>query len=158
MGLYQDIGAAWKQAMKSRDPKKDVLSAIRTEVKNKVINTRSDGPTAGGGGEIDAGDDLVHDVLRKMAKQRKESVEEYHKASRQDLVDKETFELSVIESYLPKKLDAAALGALVTAALAEAGATEMKHMAAAMKAAMAKVAGRADGKDVQAAVKAALGG
>ena len=59
MGLYNDIGDAWKEAMKQRDPKKDVLSAIRTEVKNKVINTRSDGPTSGGGGQIDAPDDVV---------------------------------------------------------------------------------------------------
>ncbi|MCC7073135.1 MAG: GatB/YqeY domain-containing protein [Deltaproteobacteria bacterium] len=157
MGLYKDIGAAWKEAMKNRDPKKDVLSSIRTEVKNKVINTRTDGPTAGGGGEIDAADDLVQDVLRKMAKQRKESVEEYQKGGRQDLVDKESFELSVIESFLPKALDAATLTALVKEAVSESGAAGPKDMGKAMKAAMAKVAGRADGKDVQAAVKAALG-
>lgn len=158
MGLYKDIGAAWKEAMKNRDPKKDVLSAIRTEVKNKVINTRSDGPTGGGGGEIDAPDDVVQDVLKKMAKQRKESIEEYGKGGRQDLVDKEGFELSVIEAFLPKALDAGALAALVKEAVAESGAAGQKDMGKAMKAAMAKVAGRADGKDVQAAVKAALGG
>ncbi|OGQ10112.1 MAG: hypothetical protein A2138_20560 [Deltaproteobacteria bacterium RBG_16_71_12] len=157
MGLYKDIGAAWKEAMKSRDPKKDVLSSIRTEVKNKVINTRTDGPTAGGGGEIDAGDDVVLDVLKKMAKQRKESIAEYGKGGRQDLVDKESFELSVIEGFLPEGLDAAALAALVKEAVAESGAAGPKDMGKAMKAAMAKVAGRADGKDVQAAVKAALG-
>ncbi len=158
MGLYKDIGAAWKEAMKNRDPKKDVLSAIRTEVKNKVINTRTDGPTAGGGGEIDAPDDVVQDVLKKMAKQRKESIEEYTKGGRQDLVDKEGFELSVIEGFLPKALDASTLAALVKEAVAESGAAGPKDMGKAMKAAMAKVAGRADGKDVQAAVKAALGG
>src|SRR3972149_11848764 len=119
MGLYKDIGAAWKEAMKNRDPKKDVLPSIRTEGKNKVINTRTDGPTAGGGGEIDAGDDVVLDVLKKMAKQRKESIAEYGKGGRQDLVDKEGFELSVIEGFLPKGLDAAALTALVKEAGAE---------------------------------------
>lgn len=158
MGLYKDIGAAWKDAMKNRDPKKDVLSSIRTEVKNKVINTRTDGPTAGGGGEIDAADELVLDVLKKMAKQRKESISEYGKGGRQDLVDKESFELSVIEGFLPKGLGADELTALVKDALAECGAAGPKDMGKAMKAAMAKVAGRADGKDVQAAVKAALGG
>jgi hypothetical protein len=158
MGLYKDIGAAWKEAMKSRDPKKDVLSSIRTEVKNKVINTRSDGPTGGGGGEIDAPDDVVLDVLKKMAKQRKESIEEYKKGGRSDLEQKETFELGVIESFLPKAMGADELSALVKEAIAEVGAAGPKDMGKAMKAAMAKVAGRADGKDVQAAVKAALGG
>ncbi len=152
MGLYSDIGTAWKEAMKARDPKKDVLSAIRTEVKNKVINTRSSG-----GGEIDPPDDVVLDVLKKMAKQRKESVEEYTKGGRQDLVDKEQFELSVIEKFLPAGLAPDALAALVKEAVAESGASGPKDMGKAMKAAMAKVAGRADGKDVQAAVKAALG-
>ena len=155
MGLYNDIGDAWKEAMKARDPKKDVLSAIRSEVKSKVINTRSE---AGTGGTIDAPDDVVQDVLRKMAKQRKESIDEYQKAARKDLEEKEAFELSVIESFLPKAMNSDELTALVKSALADAGATTAKDMGKAMKAAMAKVAGRADGKDVQASVKAALGG
>jgi uncharacterized protein YqeY len=156
MGLYNQIGDAWKEAMKQRDPKKDVLAAIRTEVKNKIINTRSDG-TAGGGAQIDAPDDVVLDVLKKMAKQRKESIEEYKKGARADLEQKETFELSVIDSFLPQALAPEALAALVQEAVVECGAQGAKDMGKAMKAAMAKVAGRADGKDVQAAVKAALG-
>ncbi len=156
MGMYTDIGDAWKQAMKDRDPKKDVLSSIRTEVKNKVINTRSDG-TANAGGQIDAADDVVLDVLKKMAKQRKESIEEYTKGARADLVDKETFELKVIEGFLPAAMGAQELADLVRAAVTECGASGVKDMGKAMKAAVAKVAGRADGKDVQAAVKAALG-
>jgi uncharacterized protein len=155
MGLYNDIGDAWKEAMKARDPKKDVLAAIRTDVKNRVINTRSE---AGTGGTIDAPDDVVLDVLKKMAKQRKESIEEYTKAARADLADKEKYELGVIESFLPKAMSGDELTAIVKAAVAECGATTAKDMGKAMKAAMAKVAGRADGKDVQAAVKAALGG
>lgn len=155
MGLYNDIGDAWKEAMKARDPKKDVLASIRTEVKNKVINTRTDANT---GGTIDASDDVVLDVLKKMAKQRKESIDEYKKAARKDLEDKEQFELTVIESFLPKAMSGDELSRLVKEAVAESGATSAKDMGKAMKAAMAKVAGRADGKDVQAAVKAALGG
>lgn len=150
--LYQNIGTAWKEAMKARDPKKDVLSSMRTEVKNKVINTRT-----AGAGEIDAPDDVTLDVLKKMAKQRKESIDEYTKGGRQDLVDKEQYELTIIESFLPKQLAGEELMALVKAAVAESGAVGAKDMGKAMKAAMAKVAGRADGKDVQAAVKSALG-
>jgi uncharacterized protein len=151
--LFDDIATAWKDAMKARDKKKDVLSAIRTEVKNKVINTRTEG-----GGEISAPDDVVIDVLGKMAKMRREAIDEFKKGGRDDLVEKEAFELSVIEAYLPQKMSAADLDAIVTATLAEIGATTAKDMGRAMKAVMEKAKGKADGKDVQAAVKAKLGG
>jgi uncharacterized protein YqeY len=153
MGLYDDITTGWKDAMKARDPKKDTLAAIRTEVKNKVINTRTEGA-----GEITAPDDLVLEVLQKMAKQRKESIGEYERGGRDDLVQKEAFELAVIESFLPKKLTADEVAAIVKDAVAETGATSARDMGKVMKAAMAKVAGRADGTAVQAAVKAALTG
>jgi uncharacterized protein len=153
MPLLDDIATAWKEALKARDKKKDVLSAIRTEVKNKVINTRTEG-----GGEITAPDDVVIDVLGKMAKQRREAIDEFTKGGRQDLVEKEAYELSVIESYLPKQMDPAALADVVKATIAEIGATTPKDMGRAMKAVMEKVKGKADGKDVQAAVKVALGG
>jgi uncharacterized protein YqeY len=151
MSLYEDIGTAWKSAMKARDPSKDTLASIRTEVKNKVISTRTDG-----GGDINPEDALVLEVLAKMAKQRKESIAEYDGAGRADLADNERAELAVIESYLPKQLSEDEVNVLVKEALAEAGATSAKDMGKAMKAAMAKVAGRADGKLVQAAVKANL--
>jgi uncharacterized protein YqeY len=153
MGLYDDITTGWKDAMKARDPKKDTLAAIRTEVKNRVINTRTEGA-----GDITAADDLVLEVLQKMAKQRKESIGEYERGGRDDLVQKEAFELSVIESFLPKKLTSDEVAAIVKDAVAETGATSARDMGKVMKAAMAKVAGRADGTAVQAAVKAALAG
>jgi hypothetical protein len=123
MSLYETIGTAWKDAMKARDPKKDALAAIRTEVKNKVISTRTDGA-----GEINPADDLVLEVLRKMAKQRQESIAEYEAASRQDLVEKEALELQVIESFLPQKLTDDVVIALVWEAIAEVGATSAKDM------------------------------
>ncbi len=149
MPLIDDINTAWKEAMKARDPRKDALASIRTEVKNKVISTRADGEAA-------PTDELVLEVLAKMAKQRKESIDEYTKAERDDLVEKERLELSVIEGYLPKQLDEATVDGLVREAIAETGSTSAKDMGKAMKAAMAKVAGRADGKLVQARVKALL--
>jgi hypothetical protein len=152
MGLYDDVTAGWKEAMKARDPKKDALAAIRTEVKNKVINTRTDGA-----GEISPPDDVVLDVLNKMAKQRKESIGEYERGGRPDLVEKEAFELAVIESFLPRKLSTDEVAAIVKEAIAEAGATSMKDLGRVMKLAVARVAGRADGSVVQAAVKSALG-
>jgi len=152
MSLYADINTAWKDAMKARDPKKDALATIKSEIKKRVIDGRSEG-----GGEIAPADDVVLDVLAKLAKQRKESIEEFTKANRQDLVDKEAAELVVIESFLPKKLSNDEVAALVKEAIAEVGATSAKDLGKAMKAALAKVNGRADGKDVQNLVKAALG-
>ncbi len=151
MTLYESITEQWKTAMKARDPKKDALAAIRTEIKNKVINARTEG-----GGEIHAPDDLVLDVLNKMAKQRKESIAEYERGGRADLVAKEAFELAVVESFLPQKLSAEEVASLVATAVAECGATSSKDMGKVMKLVMAKVAGRADGAMVQTAVKAIL--
>ncbi|MBM4281263.1 MAG: GatB/YqeY domain-containing protein [Deltaproteobacteria bacterium] len=151
MGLYDDITAGWKEAMKARDPKKDALASIRTEVKNKVINARTDG-----GGDISPPDALVLEVLNKMAKQRKESIGEYERGGRADLVAQEAFELAVIESFLPQKLGDDEIAAIVKAVIAETGAASMRDMGKVMKAVMVRVAGRADGGAVQTAVKAAL--
>jgi uncharacterized protein len=153
MGFFDDISNGWKEAMKARDPKKDVLAAMRTEIKNKVIASRTEG-----GGDISAPDDVVLDVLQKMAKQRKESIGEFDKAGRADLVDKERFELSVIEQFLPKKMSADELAGIVKATLTSNNITSPKDMGKAMKLVLDQVKGVADGKDVQAAIKQALGG
>lgn len=153
MPLFDDISASWKEAMKARDPKKDALASIRAEVKNKVINARTTGA-----GEFVPPDEMVLEVLVKMAKQRKESIDEFTKGDRQDLADKEIFELSVIESFLPKKLSQEEVATIVKEAIAEVGATSAKDLGKAMKAALARIDGRADGKDVQNLVKAALSG
>jgi len=151
MPLFADINTALKEAMKARDPKKDALASIKSEIKKQVIDSRSDGA-----GNIDPADDVVLGVLQKLAKQRKESIDEYKKADRQDLVDKEQMELTVIESFLPQKMSQAEAEAIVKAAVAEVGATSAKDMGKVMKAALAKINGRFDGKEVQALVKAAL--
>jgi uncharacterized protein len=153
MSMFDDITAGWKEAMKARDPKRDVLASIRTEIKNKIINARSEG-----GGDISAPDEVVMEVLHKMAKQRKESLAEFQRGGRDDLAANESFELGVIESYLPKKMSADELQVIVVNTLAELGITQAKDAGKAMKPVLDKVKGLADGKDVQAAVKAALGG
>lgn len=155
MTLYADINTAWKDAMKARDPKKDALASIKADVKKKAIDARVI-PEGGAAGEISPPDEMVLEVLAKMAKQRKESIEEYTKADRSDLAEKEVFELGVIESFLPKKLSNDEVTALVRQAIAESGSTSAKDLGKAMKAALAKVNGRADGKDVQNIVKAQL--
>ncbi len=152
MSLEEQINTAWKDAMKARDPKKEGLSLIRTELKSFAINTRGAGERTG------LSDEDVIEVLGKMAKQRRESIAEYEKGGRQDLVDKESLELSVIEAYLPAPLSEAELGKIVDEVIAETGASSMKDMGKVMAPILAKAKGRADGKQVQAIVKQRFGG
>lgn len=99
-------------------------------------------------------------VLTREGKKRREAIEAYTAANRQDLADKEAAELAVLEKYLPEQLSEAELQALIDAAVAEAkssGAEGMKAMGAVMKILQPKINGRADGSAVATAVKAALG-
>jgi uncharacterized protein YqeY len=152
MPIQTDVENQWKEAMKSRDPKKDALALIRTELKNKAINSRSGGDTS-----TVVADDIALDVLTKMAKQRKESIAEYEKGGRQDLVDKEAAELRVIETFLPKGLSDDELRAIIKDSVAKSGATSAKDMGKVMGVLMPLVKGKADGKRVQELVKEALG-
>jgi uncharacterized protein YqeY len=152
MTIQETVESDWKDAVKARDPKKDTLSLIRTELKNKAINTRKGGDTS-----TMVQDDVALDVLAKMAKQRRESIVEYQKGGRTDLVDKEAFELAVIEAFLPKGLSDDEIRAIVKEAIAETGASSAKEMGKVMGAVTPKTKGRADGKRVQELVKEALG-
>ena len=149
--LQEQISQDWKEAMKARDPKKDVLASIRAELKSKAISNRGDGSSG-----TDLDNAAAMEVLKKMAKQRRESVESFKAGNRMDLADKEASELSVIESYLPKQLDDAALEALVKAQIAELGAAGPADMGRVMKAVIAGAAGQADGNRVSACVKKCL--
>lgn len=152
MSLVEDIETAWKTAMKARDPQKDALSLIRAELKNKVISSRKIGvdPPA------ELPDDVTLSVLSKLAKQRVESINEYGKAGRDDLVSKEKFELEVIEKFLPKQLTQDELLELVRAVIKETGATSPKDIGRVMKSALAKAAGRVDGAQIQAVARTIL--
>jgi len=92
-------------------------------------------------------------------KQRRDSIEQYQKAERQELADKETAEIEVIEAYLPQAASREEIEAVVTAAVAESGASSMKDMGKVMKATQAALSGKnADGRLVSEIVKAKLGG
>jgi uncharacterized protein len=97
-------------------------------------------------------------VLRTLAKQRHESVEAFRKGGRDDLADKEAAEIKIVEAYLPAAASDDEIDAAVDAAMVESGATTPKDVGKAMKAAMAKLAGKnADGKRVSEKVRAKLG-
>ena len=97
-------------------------------------------------------------VLRTLAKQRRESVEAFRRGGREDLAEKEEAEIKIVEAYLPSAVSDEEIDAAVVAAIAETGASTAKDMGKAMKAAMAKLAGKnADGKRVSEKVRAKLG-
>jgi uncharacterized protein YqeY len=102
-------------------------------------------------------DDEVLEVIVREAKRRRESIEAFKQGGRDDLVEKESGELAVLEAYLPEKLSDAELAAMVDEAIAETGASSPKQMGEVMKALMPKVRGRADGAQVSALVKSKLG-
>jgi len=109
------------------------------------------------GGDLD--DDEIQKLLRSLVKQRRDSIEQYDKAGRPELVDKEQAEIAVIETYLPQAASVAEIEGAVAAAIAETGATSVKDMGKVMKAAQAALAGKnADGKVVADTVKAKLSG
>ncbi|MFH1502017.1 MAG: GatB/YqeY domain-containing protein [Candidatus Eisenbacteria bacterium] len=135
------------EAAKAREATR--LGAIRfarSELKNRAIEL---------GCDLD--DDDVTEVLTRIAKRHRESIDQFREAARDDLVAHETAQLEVIEGYLPEKLGEAELLALVDEALAETGASSMSDLGNVMKAVMPRVKGRADGGAVRTLVQSRLG-
>ena len=135
-----------KTAMRSHDAAS--LSTIRlllAAIKQREVDE-----------QIDADDAIVLQVIAKMVKQRRDSVEQYVSGGRQDLADKEAAEIKVLEGYLPKGLSDEEVNAVIDAAIAEVGQTGMAAMGKVMGLVKAKVAGRADLVKVSALVKARL--
>ena len=133
-------------ATKSKD--KIRLSALRM-LKNGLHNREIDLKR-----ELDEVEFLQ--LLSSMVKQRKDSIEQFDKGGRMDLVEKEQTELKVIEEFLPAQLSEADLDAAITEAIRETGATSARDMGKVMKVLMPKLTGRADGKAVGEKVKARL--
>jgi uncharacterized protein YqeY len=148
--LRDDIKAAQIEAMKAKDTAR--LGAVRlilSQLKNRDIELR----TAAAPTDDDA---IVMEVLQKMAKQRRESIEMFAKGGRTELADAEAAELAVIESFLPQQVTDAEAQAAVAALVAEAGATSVKDMGAVMALVKARLAGRIDMSKASALVRAAL--
>lgn len=147
MSLKQQIISDMTAAMKEKDAAR--TSTLRM-VKAAIMNREKEG-----GGEPT--DEDVQKLLRSQVKQRRDSVEQYKAANRQDLADKEQAEIAIIEAYLPQAASEEEIDQAVTAAIAETGASSMKDMGGVMKAALAKLAGKnADGKMVSETVKGKL--
>jgi len=149
VSLKQEIISALTASMKAQDAARtSTLRMVKAAVMNREIEK---------GGEMD--DEEMMKLLRSMVKQRHDSVEQYEKAERQELADKEKAEIEIIEAYLPQAASRDAIEAAVTAAISETGANSMKDMGKVMKVAQAALAGKnADGRTVSEIVKAQLGG
>ncbi|HYW74225.1 MAG TPA: GatB/YqeY domain-containing protein [Pyrinomonadaceae bacterium] len=149
MTLKEKIVSDMTAAMKAQDaPRTSTLRMIKAAIMHREKE---------GAGELT--DDELMKLLRSQTKQRRDSVEQYQKAGRQDLVDKEMAEIAVIEEYLPQAASEAEIEQAVAAAIAETGATSIKDMGGVMKASLAKLAGKnADGKIVSETVKKKLAG
>jgi len=149
MSLRQQITADLTAAMKSRDAARtSTLRMVKAALQNREIEK---------GGALDEGEMIK--LLRSMVKQRQDSIEQFEKGGRQDLVEKERAEVEVIEAYLPQPASRAEIEQAVAVAISETEATTMKDMGKVMKAAQAHLAGKnADGRAVSEVVKAKLGG
>ena len=148
MSLNDKVAADITAAMKAKDAAR--LSALRM-LKAAIMNKG-----------VEKGRDLedaeIMQVVSSLVKQRRDSIEQFSKAGRTDLVDKETGEVAVLEAYLPPAVTAEEIDAAVTAAIAETGASSPKDMGKVMKAVMPRLAGKnADGKVVNEAVRRKLG-
>jgi uncharacterized protein YqeY len=143
VSLKSQIQEDVKQAMRARE--RDRLAALRlvtAAIKQKEVDER-----------VELDDTQVLAVLDKMAKQRRESLDQYQQAGRSDLAEKEQYELDLIQAYLPEQLGADELAGLIDQAISQTGASSMRDMGSVMGALRGQVQGRADMKAVSQAVK-----
>ena len=148
MSLKQRIVDDMTAAMRAQDaPRLSTLRMVKAAMMNRQIEK---------GGELT--DEEMVKMLGSLLKQRRDSVEQYEKGGRAELAAKERAEIGVIEAYLPQAATREEIEQAVVAAIAETGAASMKEMGAVMKAAQARLAGRAaDGRALSELVKAKLG-
>jgi hypothetical protein len=148
MTLKERITEDMKAAMRAKDSERlGTIRLLTAAMKQKEVDER-----------IELDDATVVGIVDKLIKQRKDSVEAFQKANRQDLADKEAAEITVLQAYLPARLSNDEIAAQVQAIVAEVGAKGPGDMGKVMGAAKQRLAGKADMGQVSAAVKAALAG
>ena len=139
MSLEQRIAEDIKTAMKAKDAERlSVLRMLKTAITNRKIAQ----------GNENLSNEEVQEIVQKQAKQRRESIESFKTAGRQDLVEKEQKELRVLESYLPQQLSDEEIRALIQETASALGVTSKADTGRLMKDLMPKVKGRADGRRV----------
>ena len=149
MSLTAQLTTTIAEAMKARDQARlQPLRMLKAALMNREVERRM---------PLTEAEDLQ--VVASLVKQRKDSIDQFAKAGRRDLVDKETAELAIVESYLPPAIDAGDLERIVSEVIAETGATSPKDMGKVMKGVMARLSGApVDGKAVNELVRKSLAG
>ena len=146
MTLKEQLTQDMKSAMKQKDRVQlATIRLLRSAIKNREIELREE-----------LNDEEVIKVISTSVKQHKESIEQFKKGGREELVKKEQAELKILESYLPQQMSEAEINALVQEAIEAVNATSMKDMGKVMKYIMPKTQGRADGKMINQLVTAQL--
>jgi len=144
--LKATVAAAVKDAMRAKDKERlMVLRTIMAEFKRIEVDER-----------IELEDARVLEVLDKLVKQRRDSLKQYQEAERQDLADVESYEIGVIQAFLPAALSNEEIAELVSTAIAESGAQSMQDMGKVMAIVKPQVQGRADMGEVSKSVKRLL--
>ena len=148
MSIKDQLMADMKQAMKDREAGKmrlTVIRMVRASIKNFEINNK-----------VELDDEGVLQILMKEVKMRQDSLEEFKKANRAELVAQAEEEISILKGYLPEALSDEELKEIVAATIAEVGAAGPKDMGKVMPKVMGKTKGRADGKRINAIVRELL--
>ncbi len=152
MSLKDRITEDIKAAMKSKDKVRlETVRSIKKVLLEKEVSVRPSGQEV-----LTEAQEL--EVLSQLAKQRRESIEQYQKAGREELANQEAQELAIIEEYLPRQLSDAEVEAVIEEIVAQVGATSAKDMGKVMGPVMQQLKGKADGKKIQELVKAKLSG
>jgi uncharacterized protein YqeY len=146
MSIKQTISEDMKTLMRAKDTAR--LGAVRllqASIKQKEVDER-----------IELTDDQVLSVIQKMLKQRKDSIEAYQKANRQDLIDQELLEIDVLTKYMPEPLSDAEVSKIIDNVIAEVNATDMKDMGKVVGVLKSQISGRADMGQVSKIVREKL--
>ena len=147
MSIYTDLRTTLKEAMKAKDEVRlRTVRGIMTACTNELVAT---GKTP----QDELDDAGVLTVIKRLAKQRKESIVQYEAAGRQDLADPEKAELAILENYLPTLMSQEAIRPIAEAVKAELGITDKSKLGQLVGSVMKKLAGQADGADVKAVVE-----
>ena len=150
MSLKEQIGEDIKTAMKAKDKVRlQTVRSIKKAILEKEVELRPQGKDS-------LTPEQEIELLSQQAKQRRDSIEQFKNAGREDLAEKESQELEVIESYLPAQASDEEIEAIVNELIATSGASTMKDLGKVMGPAMKQLKGKADGKKIQALVKSKL--
>ena len=151
MSLKERIGEDIKTAMKAKDTLRlQTVRGIKKAILDKEVELRPQGQDS-------LTPEQEIELLSQQAKQRRDSIEQFTNAGRDDLAAKESQELAIIETYLPEQVSDAEVAKIIDELIASSGATTMKDLGKVMGPAMKQLKGKADGKKIQELVKSRLG-